>query len=222
MTKDITADLLGAVPAAYARARAEQAVKALKKNGFEATYVATPEEAVAKVLELIPDGASVGVAGSMTARQLGLPERLADGGHRVVHHWLPGLSAEEARRIHLEEASSDIFITSSNAVTLDGKLVNTDGGGNRTAAMIFGPRRTIIIAGYNKLVDDVGGALKRIKEVAAPMNAIRLHLKTPCAVTGRCTDCSSPDRICAVTTIHERRPARSSYSVILVGAELGY
>ncbi|MHB8928050.1 MAG: lactate utilization protein [Bacillota bacterium] len=222
MNRDIDEALLTRIRETYARVRSEQAIKALQRNGFEAAYAATPEEAAQKVFELVPAGASVGVGGSMTARQLGLLRALAERGHKVVHHWLPGLTPAEARRLRLEESVCDVYLTSSNAITLDGKLVNVDGTGNRAGALMYGPGRVIIVAGYNKVVADVDEAVARIKAVAAPMNAIRYNYKTPCALTGVCNDCSSPDRLCRVTAIIERRPNSVRFNVLLVGAELGF
>jgi len=222
MNPDLDQTLLTRIRETYARVRSEQAVKALQRNGFEASYVATPGEAVAKVLELVPEGASVGVGGSMTARQLGLLTALAQRGHRVVHHWQPGLSPAEDRRLRLEESACEVYLTGSNAVTLDGKLVNVDGTGNRVGAMMFGPARVIVVAGYNKIVADVDEAIARIKAVAAPMNAIRYAYKTPCALTGVCSDCASPQRICNLTGVIEKRPRSAAFTVLLIGAELGF
>lgn len=222
MPKDIDEALLTRVRETYARARSDQAIKALKRNGFEAAYAATPEEAAAKVLELVPEGASVGIGGTMTVRQLGLLSALTARGHKVVHHWLPGLSEADGRRLRLEEDASDVYLASANAVTLDGKLVNVDGTGNRVAGMLYGPKKVIIIAGYNKVVADLDQAIDRIRNVAAPMNAIRYAAKTPCAATGVCNDCTSPERICSVTSIIDRRPKSSDFTILLVGAELGF
>ncbi len=222
MPQDIDEALLTRVRETYARARSEQAIKALKRNGFEAAYAATPEEAVQKVLELIPEGASVGVGGTMTVRQLGLLSALTGKGHKVVHHWLPDLSPADGRRLRLEENASDAYLASANAVTLDGKLVNVDGTGNRVGGMLYGPKKVIIIAGYNKVVADFDQAIDRIRDIAAPMNAIRYASKTPCAATGVCNDCSSPERICNVTTVIDRCPKSADFTVLLVGAELGF
>ncbi|MHB8945919.1 MAG: lactate utilization protein [Bacillota bacterium] len=222
MPQDIDEALLTRVRENYARARSEQAVKALKRNGFEAAYAATPEEAAKKVLEHIPEGASVGIGGTMTVRQLGLLSTLTGRGHKVIHHWLPGLSADEGRRLRLEESACDVYLSSANAVTLDGKLVNIDGTGNRVAGMLYGPKKVIVIAGYNKVVADFNQAIDRIRNIAAPMNAIRYAAKTPCAATGVCNDCSSPERICSVTSIIDRSPKSADFTVLLVGTELGF
>ena len=132
------------------------------------------------------------------------------------------MSKEEVLEALRGEINSDVFLTSSNAVTMDGKLVNKDMIGNRVAAMIFGPKRVFVVVGVNKIVENVKEALERIERVAAPLNAKRLGVKTPCVETGYCTDCDSPDRICRVTTIIERRPSRTDLTVVLVNENLGY
>lgn len=118
--------------------------------------------------------------------------------------------------------NSDVLLTSTNAVTETGHLVNTDHAGQRVAAMIFGPEKVVIVAGVNKIVRDLDEALERIKNTAAPMNARRLNINVPCTVTGTCSNCSSQDRICNVTTIIERKPVHTDVAVILLGEELGY
>lgn len=202
--------------------RLEQAAKALGKHGFSALWVPTREEARDKVLELVPAGARVGIGGSITIRQLGVLEALEERGNPIVHHWQPGLTREADLAIRREELTAEVFLASSNAVTLTGELVNIDGIGNRTGAQSFGPGKIILVAGINKLARDVTEGLWRTRNVAAPMNARRTGAKTPCAVTGHCSDCDSPDRICRVVTILERQPSRSDITVILVGEELGY
>jgi len=197
-------------------------VKALQDKGFQAAFCRTAAEARDWVLERTPSGAGVGVGGSITIRELGLMEVLAERGHRVLHHWEAGLGAEESMRLRREAAAADVYLTGSNAVTLDGALVNIDGAGNRVAAMIFGPGRVIVIAGINKVTGDVTAALERIRNVAAPRNAIRYGAKTPCAELGYCTDCDSPDRLCRVITIIDRQPIQGDIHVCLVGETLGY
>jgi hypothetical protein len=120
------------------------------------------------------------------------------------------------------QLTCDVFFSSTNALTLDGKLVNIDGTGNRVASMIFGPGHVVLIVGANKITDDLQQAMIRAKHLAAPMNAMRLNLKTPCATTGYCSDCNSEDRICKVTTIIEYKPDLTNFTVILVGEEIGY
>lgn len=203
--------------------RAEKVVAGLKKKGFEALYAPTREDAVQEILAHIPPGAGVGVGGSVTIRELGLVDLLKDRGHHVFDHWQPGLTPDEVQRVRKSQLVSDVFITSTNAITIDGKMVNIDHSGNRVAAMIFGPGRIIVVAGANKIVKDVEAALDRVKNYVSPLNNHRRNDPNPCAKTSFCSDCSSPGRLCRVTTIIEARPkASDSYTVIIVGDNLGY
>lgn len=188
-------------------------------------YLPNSKEVAAKVLDLIPSNALVGIGGSVTMRELGLLEILKGRGNRIADHWearRKELAQEEVMKVRRLLLNSDVLLTSTNAVTETGYLVNIDHAGQRVAAMIFGPKKVVIIAGVNKIVRDVNEALERIKNVAAPMNARRLNKKTPCTVAGICSDCVSQDRICNVTTIIERRPVHTDILVILVGEMLGY
>ncbi len=196
----------------------------LKKNGFEANYTLSREGLLENVLKVIPPAARVGVGGSVTLREIGLVKALVERGNSVADHWQPGMSKEEVRRIRLSQLTSDVFISSTNAVTMDGKLLNADGTGNRVASMIFGPRKVIIIAGVNKIVKDVDEGMKRIRNVAAPMNAKRLHSESICGQTGMCVEdeCDLPERLCNIVTILERRPNTTDTTVMLVGERLGY
>ena len=200
--------------------------RALERNDFEVIMASTRNDAVQKVLALIPADAKVGVGGSMTIRELGLMEALTERGNRVVHHWLPDISVRDLLPYMVEAHNSDVFLCSSNAVTEDGKLVNVDSTGNRVASMIFGPDKVIVVAGRNKIVRDIVEGLNRLKDVAGPLNAKRHNLvELPCIETGVCTDCDSPKRICRVTTIMERAPNRISkphMTVVLVDEDLGF
>ena len=200
--------------------------RALERNDFEVFIASTRKDAVQKVLALIPADAAVGVGGSVTIRELGLMEALTERGNRVVHHWQPNVSVENWLPYMVEAHDSDVFLCSTNAVTEDGKLVNADSTGNRVASMIFGPDEVIVVAGRNKVAKDVGGGLKRLKEVAGPLNAKRHNLvELPCVTTGVCTDCDSSKRICRVTTIIERAPNRvrkPHMTVVLVNKDLGF
>jgi len=200
--------------------------EALERNQFKVLVALSKKDAVEKVLELIPFDAKVGVGGSMTIRELGLIEALTRRGNRVVHHWIPDVPFSDWLPFMMEAHNSDVFLCSSNAVTEDGKLVNIDSTGNRVASMIFGPKKVIVIAGKNKIVKDVDAGLKRLKRVAGPLNAKRHNLvELPCVITGLCTDCNSPKRICRVITILERAPNRvrsPNITVVLVADELGF
>ncbi len=205
--------------------RVERTLAALKRNGFDATYIHARKEVVARVLDFIPLDALVGVGGSVAVRELGLVVLLGSRGNKIADHWQARqeeLAPKEVMKIRRLLLDCDVLLTSTNAVTEAGQLVNVDHAGQRVAAMIFGPRKVVIIVGVNKVVRNVQEALERIRNIAAPMNAKRLKVKVPCTTTGICTDCDSPDRICNVTTIIERRPVFTDISVILLGEVLGY
>ncbi len=198
------------------------AMKNLIKNGFQARFVETGAEAKALVLGMIPPGAPVGIGGSVTIRQLNFIETLRQQGHAVYDHWQEGLSPEEIREVQLHHVISPFFLTSTNAMTQDGKLVNIDNTGNRVAAMIFGPQQVIVVASKQKIVADVDAALKRIREEVTPLVSRRLRYNTPCAVTGTCEDCDSPHRLCRATCVLERKTRGvGAFSVIIVGEALG-
>ena len=197
-------------------------VHRLETKGFEARYAATAEEARQMILSLIPDGASVGIPGSVTLRELGLVELLAERGHPVFQHWDPSLKPEEKSRRLQEELSSDVFLSGSNAITLDGTIVNIDGTGNRVAGLAWGDNRLVIVVGINKICHDLDEALHRVRDVATPPNTQRLKMATPCAATGFCSDCNSPQRVCRAVLILERAPFGRDAHVIVVGESLGF
>ncbi|MDR3588540.1 MAG: lactate utilization protein [Negativicutes bacterium] len=199
-------------------------VEALNKNNFQATYAKTCQEAVEKVLALIPADATVGMGGSWTnIEDLSLADLLEKRGHTVYNHNKPGLTPEQVNDYRHKQLGCDVFLSGSNAVTLDGQLVNVDGAGNRVAAMIFGPKKVIIIAGINKITRDVPEAEQRIQLYAAPINNKRLNRPNPCTKTGICMDCQGPTRICNITTILRKKPAGiGEYHIIIVGESLGF
>ena len=199
----------------------EKLVKALEKNLFTATYVQSREVATAKLLELIPTNATIGFGGSVTLAQLGIIAKLEERGNPVQNYLKPGLSPEEMRAIRRQHLLSDVFLSGTNAVTLDGKLVNVDATGNRVGAMLFGPDKVFIVVGINKIVHDVAEAENRVKLWASPPNNKRLGYPNPCAQTGVCVDCQGPTRICNITTILHKKPRQTDFHVIVVGEELG-
>ncbi len=201
--------------------RLEMAADALRGNGFEVTVCPDREGAVARVLEVARDAGTVGFGGSVTLVELGLPERIAEMGKECLIHGAPGLSLEERIAVMRRQLTCDMFLTGANAVTMDGKIVNIDATGNRVGAMAFGPGKVLVVAGANKLAEDVDDAIRRIKAWAAPPNAHRLSMKTPCATTGRCADCQSPARICRIVHVMERRPRLTDLEVVLVAEHLG-
>ncbi len=202
--------------------KAKKAVERLVAHEFEAIYARTKEEAVQELWRRITPRQKIGVGGSVTIRGLGIFEKLEAEGHTIYNHWKPGLSNENAIEIRKSQMTSDLFLSSVNAVTLNGELVNIDGIGNRVNSINFGPGKVILVVGYNKIVEDVQEGIKRIKNVAAPLNARRLNIDVPCAKVGKCVDCNSPNRICRVIVIHERKPSLTDILIILVGEELGF
>ncbi len=193
---------------------------ALVRKGFTVHHATTQAEAAAIVLGMIPDDASVGFGGSVTIREMGLYETLKDAGHPVYWHWQNDVPKPE---VFQKAASSDVYLTSSNAITADGCLVNIDGTGNRVGAMIAGPKQVIVVAGANKLVDGgIPQAIARIKTVACPLNARRLGLNTPCATLDRCDAANCEKGMCNVTSIIERPVGGHKITIVLVDEEAGY
>lgn len=202
--------------------RCKKAVKSLQNNGFEAVFCENRQAAFAYIISEAQNAYSIGFGGSMTVQELRVEPELAKMGKELLQHNRPGLSSGEQLAIRHRQLDSDLFLTSSNAITLAGQLVNMDGVGNRVGAMIFGPKKVIVAAGRNKIVEDLDAALKRIKAIAAPANAHRLNLKLPCTVTGRCNNCDSPTCICRVTVIMDRKPSLSDIRVLVINEEMGY
>ena len=199
----------------------ERTIRALKKNNFEALFVPDAKAALEEVMRRIPDGATVGVGGSVTLNQIGLLDALGKRNIRLIWPFQQARNDEERIELIRKSFSSDIFLSSTNAVTEDGKLFNVDATGNRVGAMFIGPKSVIVISGVNKIVKDIEAAEKRVKEWTAPQNAKRLNRKTPCVETGVCADCSSPDRICNIYVTLAKRPSRTDVIIILVGERLG-
>jgi hypothetical protein len=199
----------------------ERTINALKKNNFEAVFVPDSKSACEEVLKQIPDGAIVGVGGSVTLTQIGLLDELGKRNIQLIWPIRQGKTPVEVFDLIRKSFSADVFLSGTNAVTEDGKLFNVDATGNRVGAMFIGPKKTILITGVNKIVKDVDAAEKRVKEWVAPQNAKRLGRKTPCVETGVCADCKSPDRICNIYVTLAKKPVRTDVLVILVGEQLG-
>jgi LUD domain len=202
--------------------RLKRTVERLGAHDFKAVFVKSKKDAVEEIWKYINPGQRIGVGGSVSIRDLGVVDQLRAKGHTVYDHWKAGLSKEENFGCRKSQMTCDLFLSSANAVTMNGELVNIDGIGNRVNSVNFGPGKVILVAGVNKIVEDVQEAIKRIKNVAAPLNARRLNIDVPCAKLGRCVDCNSPNRICRVVTILERKPSLTDILVILVGEELGF
>ena len=202
--------------------KCRKTVDALGKNGFVAVYCRTCEEASDYILAEAAGADSVGFGGSLSIADMAVAGRLEEMGKELLMHSAPGLTPEERRVVMRRQLTCDLFLTGTNAVTLSGSLVNIDATGNRVGSMLFGPKKVIVVAGRNKLVDgDIADAVKRVKDWASPPNARRLNFNTPCATTGFCSDCNSPDRICRITTIIDRKPRQTDIRVLVVNAEMG-
>ena len=197
-----------------------QVVKALEKRHFEAYYVSTAAEAVEKVVELIPKEHTVSWGGTATMDALGIKQRLAQEGIALIDRDT-AQTPQERQEMLKKALTCGTFLMSSNAITKDGQLVNIDGMGNRVAAMCFGPRQVVVIAGMNKVLGTLDDAVARARNVAAPANAQRFGLKTPCGLTGQCGDCTSPDCICSKMVITRFCMPAGRIKVILVGEDLG-
>ena len=204
----------------YDKAGAKVA-EALNKRYFEAYYCSDRAEALEKILELIPQDHVVSWGGAATVDELGVKEALRQRGQAVIDRDTARTPDERMAMLH-QALTCDTFLMSSNAVSEDGQLVNIDGTGNRVAALCFGPTQVVVVAGMNKVAGDLDGAMRRAREVAAPMNAQRFPLKTPCVANGLCGDCKGPDSICAqIVTTRLCKPA-GRIKVVLVGEDLGF
>jgi L-lactate utilization protein LutB len=202
------------------------ALRNLRANGFDALTAENREAARRIVLGSISKDMTVGVGDSATIRQIGIIEELEKKGIRVLNPFSKDLTTDQEKTavrddISRQIFSCDLFVSGTNAVTADGKLVNTDAVGNRVASMMFGPRKVLVIAGKNKVVMDVNEALYRVKNLIAPFHARTKGFATPCARTGKCSDCRAPKRICSVTSIIEKRPWRTEMTIVMINEDLG-
>lgn len=203
-------------------ARIKRTMESLEKNNISAYRVENEEEALKKIGELIPEGSTIGIGGSMTLFEIGAIDFIRKANYKVLDRYKDGLTPAEMKEIFRQGFFADAFLTSSNAVTENGELYNVDGNGNRVAAMLFGPDRVIVVVGINKLVKDIEEAVIRVEETAAPANNKRLNKTNPCTKTGHCMDCSSEGRICNEYTVIRRQGAKGRLHVIIVNKELGY
>ncbi len=205
----------------YYEKRAQILIKNLKSRHFDACYCPTKADALTKALELIPEGASVGWGGCMSAQEIGLVEALNNGNYQAIDRDRCA-TPEEREQAMRDSHFADVFLTSANGLSLTGEMVNIDGYGNRVAAIICGPQKVLVIAGMNKVCDTLEAAVIRARTVAAPMNQQRFTSPNPCGVTGTCVDCKSETCICnhIVITRHCRPVGRIHF--ILVGEELGF
>ena len=197
---------------------AQKTIQGLKSRNMEGYYAASKEEALKIALGLIPEGSSISMGGGMSVHEIGLSEALKNGNYNFIDRD----AYENKREAMLLAYDADFFLSSANAMTDDGILVNVDGNSNRVSAICQGPKQVIFIVGMNKVCSDLDAAMKRARNVAAPINAQRFGLDTPCSKTGKCFDCKSPDTICCQILITRYSRHQGRISVILVNDELGF
>lgn len=197
-------------------------VEAFKKNDFDALYVKSSKEAAEYILKHVKSGDKVGFGGSATINSLGVKDKIKEMGAVMLDHGAPGLSPEEKLNIRRAQLTSDLFLCSSNAATINGELVNVDGVGNRVAAMMFGPKKVIVVIGVNKICKDLDGAFDRIEMEAAPKNNFRFETGNACTKVGSCVDCKNPKRLCRAYSILKRKPSQTDLTIVVVGENLGF
>lgn len=200
----------------------EKVVKALKENYFDAVYFENQEDATEYIVKNINKDDSIGLGGSVTIQSMGIKDKAIQKGAKILDHGDPRLTSEEKLKVKRCQLTSDLFLCSSNAITTNGELVNVDGAGNRVAAMTFGPKKVIVVAGINKITTNERTAFERIENLAAPKNTKRLSMDTPCAKLGSCMNCRSEDRICRIYSVIKRKPMGADITVVLIGKEMGY
>lgn len=196
---------------------AQTVIKGLESRNMSGYYAANKEEALKKALELIPEGSSIAMGGCMSAVEIGLVDALKMGNYHYIDR-----AKMEPREGLLASYDADVFLSSANAMTDDGIIVNIDGNSNRVSCIAQGPKKVVFIVGMNKVCDDLDGAMKRARNVAAPINAQRFDVNTPCKKTGKCFDCKSPDTICCQFLITRFSRHAGRIHVILVNDELGF
>ncbi|MBR3401331.1 MAG: lactate utilization protein [Parasporobacterium sp.] len=197
---------------------AQKVIKGLESRNMTGYYAASREEAKELALSLIPEGSTVSMGGAMSAHEIGLVQALKEGNYSFIDRD----EYEDKRKAMLLAYDADVFLSSTNAMTEDGVLVNIDGNSNRVSAIAQGPRKVLFIVGMNKVCSDVDGAMKRARNVAAPTNAQRFGISTPCAKTGSCMNCKSPETICCQFLITRYSRHKDRIHVILVNDMLGF
>lgn len=204
----------------YYEKRAQLLVKNLHSRHFDAYYCETAQQALAKALELIPEGSTVGWGGAMSAEQIGLIDALRAGNYATIDRDKAPTPAEREKAMK-QCLMADVFVAGANALSIDGQMVSIDGNGNRVAALVYGPDSVVIVAGMNKVVDSLEDAVRRARTVAAPSNKQRFALQTPCEVTGTCADCKSDGCICNQILITRNCKPAGRIKFVIVGEELG-
>lgn len=202
--------------------RVKNTITHLQKNNMAGFYVENREELLSLLPSLLVEGERIGCGDSVTLEETGVFEYLRHGNFIFYDKHAPNLTSERKREIYLKNFDADTFVTGTNAITTDGRLFNIDGNGSRVAPMIYGPRQVIVVVGVNKLVDTVEDAIRRARQVAAPLDAKRLRKNTPCVKLGRCIDCRHEQRICNDFVLISRQFIKDRIKVILINGTYGY
>lgn len=205
----------------YAKA-ADTIIKNLRLRRMEGYYCESSEEALRLVMDMIPAGTSVSFGGSMTLAEVGIHDALRGREDITLYDRSTCTTPEEIKEVYRQSFFCDSYLMSTNAITINGELINIDGNANRVAALCYGPDQVIVVAGINKIVSDIESGYKRVKDIASPQNGIRLERNTPCSINGKCGDCWGDGCMCSQTVITRRSSVVNRIKVILVGETLGY
>jgi len=200
----------------------EKTIQGLQKNNMAGHYARNKEELLALIEQLIPEQATVGSGDSVTLENLGVFEFLRSGNYVFHDKFKPGITSAEKRELYIKNFAAHTFITGTSAVSMDGKIFNIDGNGSRVAPMIYGPKQVIVVVGVNKIVTDEAAAIERTRQIAAPLDTVRLGKNTPCVKLGRCTDCQHPERICNAHVLITGQFIKDRIKVIIVEGDWGY
>lgn len=202
--------------------RIEKTISSLRRNNMAGYFVQNKDELLRLIAALIQSGEKVGCGDSVTLEETGVFDFIRNGNYTFYDKYKSNLTSEEKRAIYLKNFDANTFLTGANAVTIDGELFNIDGNGSRVAPMLYGPKQVIVVVGINKLTDSVQAAIDRTRQIAAPLDAKRLHKDTPCAKLGRCVDCRHEQRICNDFVLITRQFVKDRIKVIFVNQTLGY
>lgn len=202
--------------------RVERTIENFKKHNMDAYCIKDKISLINKISEILEDGNTVAVGGSMTLFETGVIDFLRNGNYKFLDRYKEGLTSEGIKNVFRESFSADAYLVSSNAITEEGELYNVDGNGNRVAAMLYGPDKVIVVVSYNKIVKNIDEAIKRNREISAPANCVRLSRKTPCTEVGYCMDCKSPDRICNDYVVIKRQGVKGRIHILILEGDYGY
>lgn len=202
--------------------RIDMVIDSLKKNNMNGHFVESTDALFALLDDMVKDQQTVTVGGSMTLFETGTIDYLRSRNVEFWDRYAPGLNGDDIKKLYRQSFSSNFYFASTNAITEQGELYNVDGNGNRVAAMIYGPDQVILIVGANKIVKDIPAAIERNRKIAAPANVVRLNRKTPCATTGYCTDCDSPEKVCHAHSVISSQVDTNRIHVIFMLNDFGY